>query len=194
MRQILQLISSRAMDYPPPELSLGYVQSTMQPAHPIKILIIEDDAATAAVFRDALEIAGFSCVIRQSMAGAAHYLSGLKRDDSDDLPLVILLDFGLHDSYSYATVDRIPILKEYGAVIVTTGEGDPILERIAIEKGAKKYYAKPIKDLNAFLQDVEETARCEALNRQLTRHSEQAAGFAKEIKERYLTNGTINGK
>ena len=156
---------------------------------PLSLLIIEDDNAVGETLASGLSRYGFHCEIRQTMRGALHLLHSYR-------PEAIIADLMLPDSLSPQTIEAFSLLNEYCCVWVITGEGDEMVRKAIEKKGiAAGYTAKPLIKLDRLAGELKEAIRIDKLNRQLTKHSEQAAHYADKVQEQLLANGsTTNGK
>lgn len=64
--------------------------------------------------------------------------------DNASKAVVILLDLGLPDSNTDATVLQIPLLDKFGPVIALTGQPDPSLVERCIAAGAEDFLPKTV--------------------------------------------------
>lgn len=106
-------------------------------SHPIRVLLVEDEANDALIVKALLKSGGeaFSC---ESVASLGAALERLSSPDID----VVLLDFGLPDSSGLDTFKRLHAGAPGVAIIPLTGSGDEELALAAIQLGAQDYLFK----------------------------------------------------
>ena len=116
---------------------------------PVRILMVEDDAAVAASSADGLAALGFS--VEHVAQGAAALLAV----GSADPPDVVLLDLGLPDMDGQEVCRRIRATSEV-PIIVVSARGDEADRVIALELGADDYLVKPfgMRELAARIRAV----------------------------------------
>jgi len=116
---------------------------------PVRILMVEDDAAVAASSADGLAALGFS--VEHVAQGAA----ALVAVGSADPPDVVLLDLGLPDMDGQEVCRRIRATSEV-PIIVVSARGDEADRVIALELGADDYLVKPfgMRELAARIRAV----------------------------------------
>ncbi len=116
---------------------------------PVRILMVEDDAAVAASSLDGLRAQGFD-VEHVATGGAA-----LTAVASPEPPDVVLLDLGLPDMDGQEVCRRIRSTSEV-PVIVVSARGDEADRVIALELGADDYLVKPfgMRELAARIRAV----------------------------------------
>ncbi len=133
------------------QLSPGWCPRTLRKGHngPVRILLVEDDAAVAASSIDGLTALGHQT--EHVMTGAA----ALEAATRFDAPDVILLDLGLPDMDGQEVCRRIRALCET-PIIVVSARGDEADRVIALELGADDYLVKPfgMRELAARIRAV----------------------------------------
>ena len=105
---------------------------------PIKVLLVEDDAAYSALVQQtmsALAFARFEVVCAERLADALQRL----RQDSFD---VVLLDLLLPDSQGLHAFSQVHALARWLPVVILTGVEDETLALEAVRRGAQEYLVK----------------------------------------------------
>ncbi len=101
---------------------------------PIRVLVIDDEAAIRALLRDALETAGYRVADADSGAAA---LAAVHAHD----PHVVLLDLGLPDRDG---LDLIAPLRQAGTAVLVVSARDATAQKVAaLDRGADDYVTKP---------------------------------------------------
>lgn len=120
----------------------------------LRVLVIEDDADTAANLSDILELDSYQSIIARTAAEA------LDRDDWDSYA-AILLDWRLPDARGETLLPELRQLAPDAAVIVSTGIGGLEGAVIALRHGAADYVTKPVDSdlLRASVRRVAEQRR-----------------------------------
>jgi two-component system OmpR family response regulator/two-component system response regulator RstA len=106
-------------------------------SHNRRILLVEDDAALAALVVDFLTPHGFDVDIEGRGDAAVHRII-------DENPDAVILDINLPglDGFSVCKAVRP---KYRGAIIMLTARGEEIDEVLGLEAGADDYLAKPVR-------------------------------------------------
>src|SRR5947209_2674303 len=107
----------------------------MEPAAPLRILVIEDDADTRANLRDILELDDHQVELAGSAAEA------FRRDDWSSIAAVIL-DRKLPDATADELLPRLRMAAPDAAVLVVTGYADLEGAILALREGATDYILK----------------------------------------------------
>ncbi len=130
-------------------------------ASPLRVLIVEDTLAAAALMEAALTAEGMTTAI--ALSGAQAIAAKLQHR-----PDVVLIDLGLPDMHGLELVQRFAVDGDCGIIVVTAHDAEGA--RIAgLETGADDYIIKP-----AALKEL--AARIRALHRRVTRPRPTASG------------------
>jgi two-component system KDP operon response regulator KdpE len=101
---------------------------------PVRVLVIDDEAAIRALLRDALEPAGYAV----TEAGDATAALAAARQG---MPHVVLLDLGLPDRDG---LDLIGPLRQAGSTVLVVSARDATAQKVAaLDRGADDYVTKP---------------------------------------------------
>jgi len=113
----------------------------MPQAH-IRILLVEDNPGDAVLAREALRESQFSSASTPFQIEVVERLSAaldvLKKQHVD----IVLLDLGLPDSQGFSTFQTVHAAAPDCAIVVLTGDDDPLLGARALREGAQDYLAK----------------------------------------------------
>src|SRR5829696_5378014 len=102
---------------------------------PMRVLLVEDDAAYAAMLVAELDAA---IVEVQGAASIAAAQAALSRQHFD----VILLDLGLPDSNGLATFETLHAAVPETPMVILTANTDDGLAALAMQRGAQDYLVK----------------------------------------------------
>lgn len=141
-------------------------------ADPLRVLVIDDEAAHAQTVAEALEAIGYSCTVATS--GRA----GAKSLDADEFD-VVLTDMKMGDLDGLAIVRKVKAEQPEAEVVVITGFGDFKTAAAAVKEGAAYYLPKPVDlgELRALVQRSAERVGERRLNRQLRQQLDERFGF-----------------
>jgi two-component system response regulator HydG len=139
---------------------------------PIRVLIVDNEAAHAQAVSESLERVGYDCTVATSGP------QGLKRLDQDPFDVVIT-DLVMND------VDGLAILKHAkeklpdAEVILVTGHGTIPSAVTAMQQGAFNYLLKPLDlgQLRAVTDRASESFRLRRQNAELNRRLDERFGF-----------------
>lgn len=119
-------------------------------AHPLKILLVEDNPGDARLIREMLREAGKDLFTFEWSSTLAQGLDRLSRGEID----IVLLDLGLPDSLgldtfikAYAHAPQVPF-------VVLSGLSDETLALTAVRQGAQDYLFKYETDSNQLLRAI----------------------------------------
>ena len=107
----------------------------MQANHPRTVLIVDDDPDIRTALDHYLCSEGFDV---KSAAGGAEMDSIL----DDSYISLVLLDLGLHNESGLDLLKKI-VTQNHIAIVILTGNSDPIERVVALELGADDYIVKP---------------------------------------------------
>jgi two-component system response regulator HydG len=139
---------------------------------PIRVLIVDNEAAHAQAVSESLERVGYRCTLATSGP------RGLKRIDQDAFDIVIT-DLVMNE------VDGLEILKHAkeklpdAEVILVTGHGTIPSAVTAMKQGAFNYLLKPLdlSQLRAVIDKASESLRLRRQNAELNRRLDERFGF-----------------
>jgi DNA-binding response OmpR family regulator len=117
-----------------PALSPQQLKPTM-PAHPVRVLIVEDDASTRAELLDALSNSGFNASVATSLSTA--------RDAVKAQCDLILLDMGLADGAGLLLCEELRAAGRSVPIIMMTDKDEPDERVTGLDAGADDYVVKP---------------------------------------------------
>src|SRR6202035_4958547 len=104
----------------------------------VRILLVEDNAGDARIFKEALtqaRISKFELVHQETLGQALIYLA-------KESPDVIVLDMGLPDARGMEVVQRVRATASSVPLVVLTGLNDETLAVQALHEGAQDYLIK----------------------------------------------------
>ncbi|HOD81805.1 MAG: Oxygen sensor histidine kinase NreB [Planctomycetes bacterium ADurb.Bin126] len=149
----------------------------------LRLLLVEDNPADAALLRESLNDAGGGCfdvTYVDRLSDAIRLLHPALYD-------AVLLDLTLPDSQGLATLDRICLAAEDLPIIVLTGLDDEAIAIEAVRKGAQDYMVKGQSDsptLVRALQYAIERAKLQRELHQLNETLEQRVAERTAVAER----------
>ncbi len=118
---------------------------------PVKILMIEDEAAVREMVRFSITQVGYDVLEAESVADARHVIA-------DSVPDLILLDWMLPDvsGIEYARILKKEELTKHIPIIMLTARGDESDKIRGLDVGADDYITKPfsVKELLARIKAV----------------------------------------
>ena len=132
-----------------------------RPAERLRVLIVEDTPAVAAMLQAGLHTAGMTTDLAQTGEEAVARHASFKPD-------IVLIDLGLPD------VDGLSLVQQFAregacGVIVVTASGEEATRGAGLDTGADDYVVKPVR-----LREL--AARIRALHRRLHRPAEPRPG------------------
>ncbi len=141
-------------------------------AEPLRVLVIDDEAAHAQTVAEALEAVGYVCTVATSGRDGA---KALDKDEFD----VVLTDMKMGDLDGLAIVRKVKAEQPEAEVVVITGFGDFKTAAAAVKEGAAYYLPKPVDlgELRALVQRSAERVGERRLNRQLRQQLDERFGF-----------------
>ncbi len=144
-------------------------------AAPMRILLVEDDAAYAALITAELQGASIDLQHARSLSAARAQIGDRTFD-------AILLDLGLPDSSGIGTVQRMLDAAGDVPIVVLTSNDDESLSVLSMQRGAQDHLLKSDIDANALIRSLR-YARERVAFRQSLRESE--ARFRALIEHSY---------
>ncbi len=141
-------------------------------ASPIKVLVIDDDAAHADAVADSLARVGYECTVATSGADGVAMLS---RDAFE----VIVTDLRMKDSTGLDVLAQARELLPDAEVIMVTGHGTVQSAVEAMQQGAFNYLLKPLdlKQLRAVVDNASRAQHLRRANAELSRRLDERFGF-----------------
>jgi DNA-binding response OmpR family regulator len=128
-------------------------------ARPLRVLLVDDDAAIVRLVRRILEANGFVV--------AAHVATGREALESLEGVDVVLLDHQLPDISGIEVLDAIRVRSQPPAVILITAHGNESLAATALRRGADDYLAKDPALAELLPQILERVRRVRELRKAL---------------------------
>jgi two-component system response regulator HydG len=147
-------------------------KTTAAAAAPIKVLVIDDEAAHADAVADSLARVGYDCTI----ATTAHDgIAMLERDAFE----VIVTDLRMKDGTGLDVLAKAKELLPDAEVIVVTGHGTVQSAVDAMKQGAFNYLLKPLdlKQLRAVVDNASRNQHLRRANAELSRRLDEKFGF-----------------
>jgi two-component system response regulator HydG len=147
-------------------------KATATAAAPIKVLVIDDDAAHAEAMADSLARVGYECVVATS---GSEGLAMLQRDAFE----VIVTDLRMKDTTGLDVLAKAKEVLPDAEVIVVTGHGTIQSAVEAMQQGAFNYLLKPLdlKQLRAVVDNASRTQHLRRANAELSRRLDERFGF-----------------
>jgi len=141
-------------------------------AAPIKVLVVDDDAAHADAVADSLARVGYDCTVATSGADG---MAMLARDAYE----VIVSDLRMKDSTGLDVLAKAKELLPDAEVILVTGHGTVQSAVEAMQQGAFNYLLKPLdlKQLRAVVDNAARTQHLRRANAELSRRLDEKFGF-----------------
>ncbi len=141
-------------------------------AAPIKVLVVDDDAAHADAVADSLARVGYECTTATSGADGIAMMS---RDAFE----VIVTDLRMKDSTGMDVLAKAKELLPDAEVILVTGHGTVQSAVEAMQQGAFNYLLKPLdlKQLRAVVDTASRTQHLRRANAELSRRLDEKFGF-----------------
>jgi two-component system response regulator HydG len=146
--------------------------TTAAAASPIKVLVIDDDAAHADAVADSLARVGYDCTVATSAADGVAMLS---RDAFE----VIVTDLRMKDATGLDVLAQAKEVLPDAEVIVVTGHGTVQSAVEAMQQGAFNYLLKPLdlKQLRAVVDNAARNQHLRRANAELSRRLDEKFGF-----------------
>ncbi|MCA9258000.1 MAG: sigma-54-dependent Fis family transcriptional regulator [Planctomycetales bacterium] len=143
-----------------------------QAGPPIKVLVVDDDAAHAETVADSLSRLGYECTIATS---GAEGLAALERESFE----VIVTDLRLRDASGMDVLVKSKEVLPDAEVILVTGHGSVQSAVEAMQQGAFNYLLKPLdlKQLRAVVDNAARNQHLRRANAELNRRLDEKFGF-----------------
>jgi signal transduction histidine kinase len=152
-------------------------------AHPIRVLLVEDNPGDARLVELALAESPNEAFDVSTMNRLSHALDSLSRTQYD----VVLLDLTLPDCPPHATVEHVAAAAPLLPIVVLTGYEDELFSRDVVKHGAQDYLVKGQFDSRLLARSL-----CYAIERKKTQlelaHARDAVIEAGGLKARFLAN------
>jgi two-component system, NtrC family, response regulator HydG len=147
-------------------------RTTAAAAAPIKVLVIDDDAAHADAVADSLARVGYECTTATT---AADGITALGRDAYE----VIVTDLRMKDATGMDVLVQAKNLLPDAEVILITGHGTVQSAVEAMQQGAFNYLLKPLdlKQLRAVVDNAARNQHLRRANAELNRRLDEKFGF-----------------
>jgi two-component system response regulator HydG len=147
-------------------------KTTAAAAAPIKVLVIDDDAAHADAVADSLARVGYECAVATS---AHDGIAMLSRDAFE----VIVTDLRMKDATGLDVLAKAKEILPDAEVIVVTGHGTVQSAVEAMQQGAFNYLLKPLdlKQLRAVVDNASRNQHLRRANAELSRRLDEKFGF-----------------
>lgn len=142
------------------------------PGPPIRILIVDNDAAHAETMAESLERVGYECILATSGTEGVRYIE----EDTFD---VIITDLRMSDVDGLGILQRAKEVLPEAEVILVTGHGSIPSAVEAMQQGAFNYLTKPLdlKQLRAVTEKAAATLQLRRTNAELNRRLDEKFGF-----------------
>ncbi|RIK76129.1 MAG: sigma-54-dependent Fis family transcriptional regulator [Planctomycetota bacterium] len=139
---------------------------------PIKVLVVDDDAAHAEAVADSLARVGYECMVATS---AGDGMAMLSRDAFE----VVVTDLRMKDGTGMDVLAKTKELLPDAEVILVTGHGTVQSAVEAMQQGAFNYLLKPLdlKQLRAVVDNASRTQHLRRANAELSRRLDEKFGF-----------------
>jgi two-component system response regulator HydG len=139
---------------------------------PIKVLVVDDEAAHAEVVADSLARVGYECTVADS---ATQGVAMLGRDDFE----VVVTDLRMKDGTGLDVLAKAKEILPDAEVILVTGHGTVQSAVEAMQQGAFNYLLKPLdlKQLRAVIDTASRTQHLRRANAELSRRLDEKFGF-----------------
>jgi diguanylate cyclase (GGDEF)-like protein len=119
-------------------------------ASSIRLLIVEDDLATATLLRDLLESTASPPIETRHVATASAACDVLERGDAD----VVLLDLGLPDARGLEALGQLRRCRPDIPLVILTGNADEKTALEALNHGAEDYLVKATVDRSGLVRSI----------------------------------------
>ncbi len=134
---------------------------------PIRVLLVEDDDAYAALVRAQLSHAT-TAIGLERVTNLTEAIAFLDREKFD----AVLLDLGLPDSFGLETFDRLNAAAGTVPIVVLTAHDDDAAAMQAVQRGAQDYLVKDHTDVHLLQRSI--------------RYARERAEWRREVTEREL--------
>jgi len=147
-------------------------KTTAAAAAPIKVLVIDDEAAHADAVADSLARVGYDCTVATT---AMDGIAMLGRDSYE----VIVTDLRMRDASGMDVLLQAKQILPDAEVIVVTGHGTVQSAVEAMQQGAFNYLLKPLdlKQLRAVVDNAARNQHLRRANAELSRRLDEKFGF-----------------
>ncbi|HEX3870460.1 MAG TPA: sigma-54 dependent transcriptional regulator, partial [Pirellulales bacterium] len=154
---------------------------------PIRVLIVDNDAAHAETVADSLSRVGYDCAVATSGA------EGARRIEQDTFDIIIT-DLMMNDLDGLAILARAKNDLPEAEVILVTGHGTVPSAVTAMQQGAFNYLLKPLdlKQLRAVVERAAESARLKRTNVELNQRLDERFGFEGVVGSSVKMNDVIS--
>ena len=126
------------------------LQAAVADTATLRLLIVEDDSASAHLLRELLETSTAPRFAISHVTTAAAACSQIDAGGID----VVILDLGLPDATDLQALTKLEQCLHEIPVIVLTGHGDETLARDALHRGAEDYLLKGTVDRSSLLRAI----------------------------------------
>jgi len=139
---------------------------------PIRVLIVDNEAAHAQAVSESLERVGYDCTVATSGP------QGLKRIDDESFDIIIT-DLVMNEVDGLAILAHAKEVLPDAEVILVTGHGTVPSAVSAMQQGAFNYLLKPLDlgQLRAVTEKASESLRLRQQNAELNRRLDERFGF-----------------
>jgi two-component system response regulator HydG len=153
-------------------MAMAKPTTAAQAGPPIKVLVVDDDAAHAETVADSLTRVGYDCTVAVSGAGGK---SQIERGGFE----VIVTDLRMKDSTGMEILAAAKEQLPDAEVILVTGHGTVQSAVEAMQQGAFNYLLKPLdlKQLRAVVDNASRTQHLRRANAELNRRLDERFGF-----------------
>ncbi|MBX9788675.1 MAG: sigma-54 dependent transcriptional regulator [Pirellulales bacterium] len=143
-----------------------------QTSPPVRVLIVDNEAAHAEAVAESLERSGYACAVATSGTAGAQLIE----DDAFD---IVITDLVMSDLGGLEILRRTKDAQPDAEVIVVTGHGSIPSAVTALHQGAFNYLEKPLdlKQLRAVVDKACESLRLRRTNAELNRRLDERFGF-----------------
>jgi two-component system response regulator HydG len=147
-------------------------KTTAAAAAPIKVLVIDDEAAHADAVADSLARVGYDCTVATT---AMDGIAMLGRDAYE----VIVTDLRMKDASGMDVLFQAKQILPDAEVVVVTGHGTVQSAVEAMQQGAFNYLLKPLdlKQLRAVVDNASRNQHLRRANAELSRRLDEKFGF-----------------
>ncbi len=142
------------------------------PSLPIRVLIVDNDAAHAAAMAESLQRVGYECTVATSGAAGATQLE-------ESLFDIVITDLVMTDIDGLEILKRAKESQPEAEVILVTGHGTVPSAVSAMQQGAYSYLLKPLDlgQLRAVTENAAANLRLRRTNADLQRRLDEKYGF-----------------
>jgi len=161
--------------------------SAAQTIPPVRVLIVDNEAAHAEAVAESLERSGYECAVATSGTAGAQMIEV----DACD---IVITDLVMSDLDGLEILRRTKEARPDAEVIVVTGHGSIPSAVTALHQGAFNYLEKPLdlKQLRAVVDKACESLRLRRTNAELNRRLDERFGFEGVIGSSPQMNDVID--